>query len=86
MQTAVLSNLPCASNCKPDSIRSIPVRGEVAERGQPHAIRCDNGADLTSRHFLAWRVERQIELVHIQPGKPTQNVGCPTLRSLKGGI
>lgn len=47
--------------------------GIVAERGQPLAIRCDNGPELTSRHFLAWWVERQIELVHIQPGKPTQN-------------
>ena len=45
----------------------------VAERGVPQAIRCDNGPELTSRHFLAWCVERQIELVHIQPGKPTQN-------------
>jgi len=45
----------------------------VAERGQPKVIRCDNGPELTSRHFLAWCVERQIELVHIQPGKPTQN-------------
>lgn len=45
----------------------------VAERGQPQAIRCDNGPELTSRHFLAWCVERQIELLHIQPGKPTQN-------------
>ena len=45
----------------------------VAERGQPQAIRCDNGSELTSRHFLAWCVERQIELVHIQPGKPMQN-------------
>jgi len=45
----------------------------VAERGRPQAIRCDNGPELTSRHFLAWCVERQIELVHIQPGKPTQN-------------
>jgi putative transposase len=45
----------------------------VAERGHPQAIRCDNGPELTSRHFLAWAVERQIELVHIQPGKPTQN-------------
>jgi putative transposase len=45
----------------------------MAERGQPLAIRCDNGPELTSRHFLAWGVERQIELVHIQPGKPTQN-------------
>jgi len=47
--------------------------GIVAERGQPLAIRCDNGPELTSRHFLAWCMERQIELVHIQPGKPTQN-------------
>ena len=45
----------------------------VTERGQPLAIRCDNGPELTSRHFLAWCVERQIELLHIQPGKPTQN-------------
>jgi putative transposase len=45
----------------------------VAERGQPMAIRCDNGPELTSRHFLAWCAERQIELIHIQPGKPTQN-------------
>lgn len=44
-----------------------------AERGVPQAIRCDNGPELTSRHFLAWCIERQIELVHIQPGKPTQN-------------
>ena len=46
----------------------------MAERGQPLAIRCDNGPELTSRHFLAWCVERQIELVHIQPGKPMQSV------------
>jgi putative transposase len=29
--------------------------------------------EFTSRHFLAWCIERQIELVHIQPGKPQQN-------------
>ena len=45
----------------------------VVKRGLPQAIRCDNGPELTSRHFLAWCIERQIELVHIQPGKPTQN-------------
>ena len=51
------------------------LEGIVTERGQPLAIRCDNGPELTSRawHFLAWCVERKIELVHIQPGKPTQN-------------
>ena len=41
--------------------------------GRPQAIRCDNGPELTSRHFLAWCIEKKIELVHIQPGKPTQN-------------
>jgi putative transposase len=45
----------------------------IAQRGAPLAIRCDNGPELTSRHFLAWGIERRIELLHIQPGKPTQN-------------
>ena len=45
----------------------------IAERGMPQAIRCDNGPELTSRHFLAWCIERKIELVHIQPGRPMQN-------------
>jgi len=45
----------------------------IVERGLPDAIRCDNGPELTSRHFLAWCIEQKIELVHIQPGKPTQN-------------
>ena len=45
----------------------------VSERGAPQSIRCDNGPELTSRHMLAWCIERQIELVNIQPGKPMQN-------------
>src|SRR5438067_3278222 len=45
----------------------------IAERGIAAAIRVDNGPEFTSRHFLAWAVERQIELIHIQPGKPKQN-------------
>ena len=45
----------------------------MARRGGPQAIRCDNGPELTSRHFLAWCIEHKIELVHIQPGRPTQN-------------
>ncbi len=49
------------------------LEGIVAERGMPQAIRCDNGPELTSRHFLAWCIERRIELVHIQPGRPMQN-------------
>ena len=45
----------------------------IAQRGAPLAIRCDNGPELTSRHFLAWAIEQRIKLLHIQPGKPTQN-------------
>jgi len=45
----------------------------ITGRRTPAVIRCDNGPELTSRHFLAWCIERKIELVHIQPGKPTQN-------------
>ena len=33
------------------------------------------GPELTSRHYLAWAIEWKIDLVHIQPGKPTQNGG-----------
>lgn len=45
----------------------------IAWRGQPQSIRCDNGPELTSRHFLAWCVEHKISIVHIQPGRPMQN-------------
>jgi putative transposase len=45
----------------------------VAERGMPEAIRCDNGPEFRSRHILAWALERKIELVHIEPGRPMQN-------------
>ena len=45
----------------------------IDHRGAPVAIRSDNGPELSSRHFLAWCIERLIDAVHIQPGKPTQN-------------
>jgi putative transposase len=45
----------------------------IAERGVPQAIRSDNGPEFTSRYFLAWCLERKIEVVHIEPGKPVQN-------------
>ena len=45
----------------------------IAQRGSPVRIRCDNGPELTSRHFLAWCAERRIDLLHIEPGRPTQN-------------
>lgn len=44
-----------------------------AQRAWPQRIRCDNGPEFTSRHFLSWCLERRIDLRHIQPGHPTQN-------------
>ena len=45
----------------------------IGQRGAPKALRLDNGPELTSRHFLAWCIERKIAMIHIQPGKPMQN-------------
>ena len=45
----------------------------IDERGAPKALRCDNGPEFTSRHFIAWCEERGITLVHIEPGRPMQN-------------
>jgi putative transposase len=45
----------------------------IAERGKPESLRCDNGPEFTSRHFLAWCEEQGIAVIHIQPGKPMQN-------------
>ena len=46
----------------------------IIERyGAPASLRCDNGPEFTSRHFLAWCADRKIIVVHIQPGKPMQN-------------
>jgi putative transposase len=39
----------------------------------PETIRCDNGPELTSQHFLSWCEERKIQVIHIEPGRPMQN-------------
>ncbi len=41
--------------------------------GKPHAIRCDNGPELTSYGFGKWCPAQGFELRFIQPGKPDQN-------------
>jgi putative transposase len=45
----------------------------LQQRGVPERLRCDNGPEFTSRHFLGWCEERRIQLIHIQPGRPMQN-------------
>ncbi|MBB6147348.1 transposase InsO family protein [Silvibacterium bohemicum] len=36
-------------------------------------MRSDNGPEFCSRRMLGWAEERKVALVHIQPGRPTQN-------------
>jgi putative transposase len=56
------------------SVRVIRILDElVAEHGRPAALRVDNGPELISEAFLTWCKEREIEVRHIQPGKPDQN-------------
>ncbi len=55
----------------------------AAERGLPQPIRCDNGSELTSRHFLSWYIANKVEPLYIPPGKPTQN---GRLESLNGKV
>src|SRR3954453_13087186 len=57
--------------CEP--ARHAVLDGIIAQRGTLKALRLDNGPELTSRHFLAWCIERKIAMHHIQPGKPMQN-------------
>ena len=42
-------------------------------RSAPKQIRMDNGPELISQRLASWAKEKQIELLHIQPGKPAQN-------------
>ena len=42
-------------------------------RGCPQVIRVDNGPEYISEHLLKWAADRDIQILHIQPGKPQQN-------------
>jgi putative transposase len=44
-----------------------------AVHGYPEMIRTDNGPEFISSHFQRWAKQHDIQLRHIQPGKPAQN-------------
>ena len=59
---------------------SLPAEGvkrflsQIIEwRGKPKYIRCDNGPEYISETLFKWAKSNNITLLHIQPGKPTQN-------------
>ena len=60
------TNLPAAR-----VVRTLEQLGEVY--GLPQALRLDNGPELRSAALTDWCQERGIELLYIQPGKPSQN-------------
>jgi putative transposase len=62
-----------ADHCLPAQRVTRVLDRVIEERGKPEAIRCDNGPEFTSRHFLSWCEERSIRLVFIAPGRPMQN-------------
>ena len=54
--------------------RVIRALDQIIEwRGQPAAIRCDNGPEYISELLKQWARERGVRLNFIQPGKPQQN-------------
>ena len=56
------------------STRVIRTLERIIEwRGKPAAIHCDNGLECLAQSLVEWTNKRQITLIYIQPGKPTQN-------------
>jgi putative transposase len=56
------------------SARVIRALDQIIEwRGQPKAIRCDNGPEYLSGALQEWSSRKNIRIDYIQPGKPQQN-------------
>lgn len=56
------------------SARVIRALDELIElRGAPRRLRLDNGPEFISAALRQWAQQHGVTLIHIQPGKPTQN-------------
>jgi putative transposase len=56
------------------SARVVRVMNQLVEvYRKPHAIRLDNGPELTADKFTNWAQDNKIKLLFIQPAKPNQN-------------
>jgi len=49
--------------------------------GYPKYLRIDNGTELTSKLMQLWSEQHDVELLFIQPGKPTQNAFIESFNS-----
>jgi putative transposase len=60
----------------------VAVLDEVAAiYGYPKYLRIDNGTEFTSKRMQQWSEEHDVELLFIQPGKPTQNAFIESFNS-----
>ena len=60
----------------------VEVLEELArEYGRPKYLRIDNGTELTSKRMQQWSEDHDVELLFIQPGKPTQNAYIESFNS-----
>lgn len=56
------------------SERVVRVLDQIAEeRGYPRKLRSDNGPEFIAQALAKWAEQHGVELVPIEPGKPTQN-------------
>ena len=53
----------------------------AATYGYPKYLRIDNGTELTSKIMQQWSEDNCVELLFIQPGKPTQNAYIESFNS-----
>ncbi len=64
---------------------SITSRDVIAFFGSlsklPKKLRCDNGAEMSSREFMNWAFKNNIAIEYIQPGKPIQNAFVESFNS-----
>jgi putative transposase len=60
----------------------VAVLDDLAKmHGYPKYLRIDNGTELTSKLMQRWSEEHDVELLYIQPGKPTQNAYIESFNS-----
>lgn len=56
------------------AMRVVRVLDQISSwRGFPRQLRMDNGPELISSQLAAWCTQHNVEMIHIQPGKPNQN-------------
>jgi putative transposase len=56
------------------ALRVVRALDELIElRGKPRRLRLDNGPELISAELAKWATKHGVDLIFIQPGKPTQN-------------